>query len=1343
MTRFGPAAVLLAALLMPAGADGRIVEVGEPGPRLAHSALSVTVGESGAVRAGAPARLEVRVRDRGLPGARSRRLHVAVRLGRGLQARSAGGRRWSCSRAEGSLVGCRYRGSLARGQRTPPLRLRVRGAAGQVGRRVRVTARAHARRGWRVDDTGLARIRIRPALRVRAVSELPSIGDRMGPATGDPGRPAVGTLRADVEGAAGERVRLRWRLLGRRAVRWAHGSSARSTRPRFVVPDVDRERVLRFRVTATDGKATARSTVGVRVVDAGPPPQIGEYRPRQRRNRLTLAVADRRRRVTGGRFVTLAARASGDAPLVTRWRQLSGPDAGTGPVTGAAISFRAPRRDARMRFAVTATDGNGRRLRRTTTLVVTAPRGALRGGFGGGGDTDCSDDPFNCDDPDPGPDEPPEDPTLQLGQCQIDVDSDYADCAIMDGVHGTFNVGENLTGAITVSMAGVRPLVFKVDVPLPASLTDYTVDLPPTSWEPVADRTLEFGSITGRLVQQAGSLSFTAGDSLATFAPYGTDDVSLSGAVLALEGNCLATGAGSCQGAAAGTFRGGVTASPSPGLSSQVSTPFESTLGAGTPTGVATFPASDRLASDTTLHDMSVDVGFGGGSPSGVEVVVNGLADVSEWSDRPFATAYSADGRVLQAGLGEVISGVPLGLFLSDHDAEDVEPEPFTGVGEPVSLIGSRPTIGSTFVLPTAPLEPLGVPVGGDKLTALGTFSPINGSFSLEVDGIEPPGSVHTIFDEDGLSLTVGTLGVTLWREKGGELQLQISGPLTFGTPAGDLEMILAGSATLPGGLLTASATLPEGDTWSNALGIPGVQVSDLAVSMSQSETGMLYGFAGTATMPAWAQTVLGFSSDAWYILGGQMGDGAPCMFFDVEPGPSGDDALDLLNLNVAHARSASFAWAPDPDGCVVGTYEYRSGYSFAADPVVFGESVAVNALVKLSGGGVDSVDATGALSDLDLGALAVDNAAVEATFDKLLGLGDLSISGDVAMLGASTAHVRGSVKADARGTNTLSLQGSYAPPPIGALRLPSGGLKISGTGTLKGLSDLSGTLATSVSVLGLDTGKESLTVSWSNGALGGFSVGVPPINLSLGGADLVGDAAINYDAGTRELGGTFTGTVKLPKLPVFSVTGTLDDDLTGLELDTGTLSATAELDTAVSQLRTTMNARLHGVIGPAGTTITANGSATVEGRVKLKSFVNEVVGTAVGTQCGLVDSAGSAARALPGTTAPIAHAASIGDWFSSTGDEIGSWVSSIDDLVSGAISSIATASGLDMSTQDLVDFRVFANGPFGGGPDCGYIRTQVAKWEGWHTVGTGEVTFESPDTLSVTVDGETLSTTL
>lgn len=1346
-------AVLVAAvaLVLPsAAAEARVTQVGKPAPRPANSALQVGISATGPVRAGTPAELAVRVRDRGLTRHRVRGLRLAVQLGDGLAPRSAAGRRWRCGAVSGSRLRCRYRGVLPRRGAAPPLRVRAVAHAGRVGERVAVLARARARRGAAVEDTGRAAVRVRAPLRVRAVAGLPVVADRNGPTTAR--RPGVGMLRADVQGAGTAPVRIRWRLLGDRRVRWQRPFSARSRNPRFIVPDVAETTVLRFRATVTDGVATARSTVSVRVLDASRPPRTVPYRAKRPRQRLTLSVADRTVRAGRGRFVTLAARASGDAPLAVTWRQAGGPPVVAGPVSGSAVSFRTPARQTRLRFVVTARDGSGDRLRRSTVVRVRDPA-RVRGGFGGGGGGgDCAFDPFNCSaPPEPTPPAPKPDPVLQLGQCRIDVDAQaHTDCTIMTGVVGHIDVSETtFGGSIVVSMAGVDSLVFPFQAPIPDSLTNYTLTLPAAAWDPLAGRSLQFPGIAPTLVQQGSALTFQATASVAAFAPYGTDDVSVSGAVLALEGNCVDDGAGSCAGAIGATFRGSVTAEPSPALTSQVSTPFETTLGTGTPTGVATFPSSDRLASDASLHDMNVDVGFGLSSPSGIEVVVSGLADVSEWTDRTFATAYSAEGKILQAALGEVVTGFPLGLFLSDHDADDVEPETFTGVAENVDLVADRPTIASSFTLPEGQLAPLGLTLGGDHLTAVGAFSPVSGAFSLSIDGIEPPGSQHTLVDQSGFSLTLGTLGLDLWREKGGELQLQIRGPLTFGTPAGDLTLALAGSATLPGGLLSASATLPDGNRWSNALGVPGIDVSELAVAISQTETGVVYGFAGTGTLPSWAQTVLGFSSDAAYTLGGALGDGAPCLFFDVEPGPSGNDAVNLLRLNVAKARSATFVWAPDPDGCVVGAYEYRSGYSVVAEPVILGEALKVDAQVTLSGGDVSAVEATGSVGDLDFGPLALDDAKVDAAFHKLSGTGALGISGNVAMLGGSAGSVNGTLSANAIGTTTLSLSGTYAPPPIGALKLPAGALTVSGTGTARSVSAMSGTLRTSLSALGVTSADEQLSLSWSGGTLDSFSGTLPPLDLTIGGAGLTGSATLGYDGGTRQATGTFTGTVELPRLPAYSVTGTLTPDLTGVDLDTGTLSASATLDTDLTAYRASMRAQLHAAVRPSGTTITGSGSATLEGRVKLGSFANAVQDVPGDFPCGLTDAVGSASRLAAASPAPTAHAANLGgsikSFFTSTADSLGSVVTRLEHLVNRVISAIKLGNGLSMTTRDLTilasNLANAALSPFAY--ECQQVREQTSQWQGWHTVGTGDISFQSPNNLAVTVDGITLTTGL
>jgi len=301
----------------------------------------------------------------------------------------------------------------------------------------------------------------------------------------------------------------------------------------------------------------------------------------------------------------------------------------------------------------------------------------------------------------------------------------------------------------------------------------------------------------------------------------------------------------------------------------------------------------------------------------------------------------------------------------------------FTTSAQWVSLNGLSVTVpanslvfGGTFVPPAWLTTYLGKSIGQVSLYAVYT-SPtqytVSGVFQINLPIPTGTSNFQVSISSFSVSLAMSASGYTQSLSATG--QLAISG--SAGSALIDVVVGLSyQDATLSiTGSLTATGT-DGGNLWSNAFGLPGVNIQAFAISVGiELATTPIplpsLGMAATITLSGSLVSALGITSGATIVAVVNMSVTNPCMDVQINA-PNGQPAISIAG-GLVTANYADLVLAPD--GCTVGTYVVPAGFSFDFQGAFFGVALTVQARITITNDGFN-LDASAAI-----GAFNVANA--------------------------------------------------------------------------------------------------------------------------------------------------------------------------------------------------------------------------------------------------------------------------------------------------------------------------------------------------------------------------------
>lgn len=359
--------------------------------------------------------------------------------------------------------------------------------------------------------------------------------------------------------------------------------------------------------------------------------------------------------------------------------------------------------------------------------------------------------------------------------------------------------------------------------------------------------------------------------------------------------------------------------------------------------GLATFgPVSAQF-----VHDPRTTGADGGRSPG--TTTLAGKASFTGELAQFFSGSVNASLAVLDEGFvveASMTSGpsrqgyaqqAPVLLWASLSNPLSTVSYAPSGSSQPAVPLGHQKGVSvAPFGVPAAlgsALEDLGIGlldrVGTGSL-ALG-LSPQDPSITIHYDA--PPGTylfggARSTASARFMDISVGvSAGETETFTIGGDVALTLSGDVL------DLDSALEISVGPTGAQLDGFLELSDASGWSNAFGMSGVTVYDLAIQAGITDGSPSFAVEASAGFPSSLTTPLGIVAGSVITLGIDFSATNPCFVFSIAAPPS-NPAANVLEFGSGALTATSASMVIAPDGCSIGTADY-SGFQLEFDGAI------------------------------------------------------------------------------------------------------------------------------------------------------------------------------------------------------------------------------------------------------------------------------------------------------------------------------------------------------------------------------------------------------------------------
>lgn len=541
------------------------------------------------------------------------------------------------------------------------------------------------------------------------------------------------------------------------------------------------------------------------------------------------------------------------------------------------------------------------------------------------------------------------------------------------------------------------------------------------------------------------------------------------------------------------------TISLSYGRSKTVSTGTITGIGDGTKNGYTLSISGDvALSMPGFSQSISVKLTYGTNAVGGYNFVLNGdLVDVGTIGETGAAVADL------------VYSSAAMSLSLN---------------GLQVTVPANTLVLGGKFVLPAWLAKYLGHTVESVALYATytnPTSYSITGAFQLNLPIPTGSSSFKFSITSFSVSLAQSVLGYTQ--------SLNATGTFTVSGSAGNaviditLGLSYQDSTETITGSITASAS--SGYLWSDAFGMPGVQLQAFAIQVGiELATSPIplpsLGLAANLVINGTTATVLGITQGTPIFALVNISATNPAMVIriGVQGGPTAINIANVLTATYAELYLA-------PDGCTVGTYVIQPGFSFYFDGTILGVPLTVQAKITINGNNVN-LDASVAVGAFNVtNSINFDGAVWTIAVDKDSAAFGFSGSGTIfgvsVLFSGETKYdlTTGKVLATYKGSvSDFNLYGfslknvSLTMDTVFDPQNKTASISISGTG--------------SMTILGAELKIEQMVFSWQNGVFKTLAVQVSANIVVTNSISLVGDFFLNADLATQQFKLSATGKI-------------------------------------------------------------------------------------------------------------------------------------------------------------------------------------------------------------------------
>ena len=417
--------------------------------------------------------------------------------------------------------------------------------------------------------------------------------------------------------------------------------------------------------------------------------------------------------------------------------------------------------------------------------------------------------------------------------------------------------------------------------------------------------------------------------------------------------------------------------------------------------------------------------------------------------------------------------------------------------GLSVNVPANSLVFGGTFVPPAWLTKYLGKSLSQVSLYAVYT-SPtqysVSGVFQVNLPIPTGTSNFQVSISSFSVSLAMSASGYTQSLSATG--QLAISGSagnalidIVVGLSYQDASLSITGS-------LTASGT-PGNNLWSNAFGLPGVNIQSFAISVGiELATTPIplpsLGMAATITLSGSLVSALGITSGATIVAVVNMSVTNPCMDVQINA-PNGQAAISIGG-GLVTANYADLVLAPD--GCTVGTYVVPAGFSFDFQGAFFGVALTVQARITITNDGFN-LDASAAIGAFNV-ANAISFGGATVTLNLTPKSTAVGFAGSATILGVQVQMAGSAAMNPTNHTASMSLSAS-----IGSFNVYGFGLQnVSFSAAFaQTSSNTTFSLAASaqMTVLGNVLKLPSISFSIANGAVASLLSNIPS-NLNVGG---------------------------------------------------------------------------------------------------------------------------------------------------------------------------------------------------------------------------------------------------
>jgi len=344
--------------------------------------------------------------------------------------------------------------------------------------------------------------------------------------------------------------------------------------------------------------------------------------------------------------------------------------------------------------------------------------------------------------------------------------------------------------------------------------------------------------------------------------------------------------------------------------------------------------------------------------------------------------------------------------------------------GLSVAVPANSLVFGGTFVPPAWLTTYLGKSIGQVSLYAVYT-SPtqysVSGVFQVNLPIPTGTSNFQVSITSFSVSLSMSASGFTQSVSATG--QLFVSG--SAGNATIDIIVGLAyqdASLSITGSL-TATGT-PGSSLWSNAFGLPGVNIQSFAISVGiELATTPIplpsLGMAATITLSGALVNALGITSGATIVAVVNLSVTNPCMDVQINA-PNGQPAISIAG-GLVTANYADLVLAPD--GCTVGTYVVPAGSSFDFQGAFFGVALTVQARLTITNDGFN-LDASAAIGAFNV-ANAISFGGATVTLNLTPKSTAVGFAGSATILGVAVQMAGSAAMNPSSHTASMSLSAS------------------------------------------------------------------------------------------------------------------------------------------------------------------------------------------------------------------------------------------------------------------------------------------------------------------------------